>query len=320
MRSRSALYVDAGYLIAAAATRLTGSSIRRGITVDYTCLLADLIAMVEQRSELPLLRVYWYDAARDGKATPAQEEIALLPRVKVRLGRIGVDGEQKGVDLRIGLDMVGHSRTGAVDTMYLLSGDDDLTEAVDEAQALGVQVIVLAVPSRTRLGHGVSRHLSFTADGLEILDAQLLDASIRPVAPVGVEPDVPISAPSAPSRTPADVARIAAAAPTSRPMLRPAPTDVTLVYSSADPRPAIESLIAVADQTIEDVAQRTYAVWAAAATPPQLVELRSNRPSVPRDLDRALLLDLSDALGEYSLSDHVRFRLRAAFWDTVDAS
>ncbi|PPG61968.1 NYN domain-containing protein [Rathayibacter sp. AY1C7] len=320
MRSRSALYVDAGYLIAAAATRLTGSSIRRGITVDYTSLLADLITMVEQRSGLPLLRVYWYDAARDGKATSAQEEIALLPRVKVRLGRIGVDGEQKGVDLRIGLDMVGHSRTGAVDTMYLLSGDDDLTEAVDEAQAQGVQVIVLAVPSRTRLGHGVSRHLSFAADGLEILDAQLLDTSIRPTATVGIELDAPPAPPSTSSPTPADIARIATAVPTPRPVPRPTASDATLVYSSADPRPAIESSAAASDQAIEDVAQKTYTVWAAAATPQQLVELRDNRPSVPRDLDRALLLDLSAAIGEYTLSDNIRFRLRAAFWDAVDAT
>jgi uncharacterized LabA/DUF88 family protein len=320
MRSRSALYVDAGYLVAAAATRVTGSSIRRGVDVDYTRLLADLIALVEQRSELPLLRVYWYDAAHGGKATTAQEEIALLPRVKVRLGRIGVDGEQKGVDLRIGLDMVGHSRTGAVDTMYLLSGDDDLTEAVDEAQAQGVQVIVLAVPSRTRLGHGVSRHLSFTADGLEILDAELLDASIRPTAPASVELGEPLTAPSTPSPSPADIARIAAAISSARPVPRPAMSDATLVYSSADPRPVGEGSTTASDQAIDDVAQKTYTVWAAAATPQQLVELRDNRPSVPRDLDRALLLDLSAAIGEYTLSDHVRFQLRAAFWDAVDAT
>ncbi|QHC57117.1 NYN domain-containing protein [Rathayibacter tanaceti] len=320
VRSRSALYVDAGYLIAAAATRVTGSSIRRGISVDYTVLLADLIALVEQRSGLPLLRVYWYDAARDGKATSAQEEISLLPRVKLRLGRIGVDGEQKGVDLRIGLDMVGHSRTGAVDTMYLLSGDDDLTEAVDEAQAQGVQVIVLAVPSRTRPAHGVSRHLSVAADGLEILDAQLLDTSIRPMAATGIEAEVPSATPSTSSPTPADIARIATSAPTPRPVSRPAASDATLVYSSADPRSSIESPTAASEEVIDEVAQKTYTAWAGAATSEQRVELRDNRPFVPRDLDRALLLDLSAAIGEYSLSDAVRFRLRAAFWDAVDVT
>lgn len=318
MRSRSALYIDAGYLIAAAATRLTGSSIRRGIAVDYPRLLSDLITMVERRSGLPLLRVYWYDAARDGKATPVQEEISLLPRVKVRLGRIGVDGEQKGVDLRIGLDMVGHSRTGAIDTMYLLSGDDDLTEAVDEAQAQGVQVIVLAVPTQTRLGHGVSRHLSFAADGLEILEAQLLETSISRSAPASADHDAsPMLSPTT-SPSPAAVARVASALSTSRPIPRSGGSEASLVYSSTDPRNFSEASSAD-QQTVEDVARKTYAAWSTAATPQQLIELRDNRPSVPRDLDRALLLDLSDALGDYFLSDEVRYRLRSAFWNLVDA-
>ncbi|KZX21588.1 hypothetical protein [Rathayibacter tanaceti] len=71
---------------------------------------------------------------------------------------------------------------------------------------------------------------------------------------------------------------------------------------------------------IDEVAQKTYTAWAGAATSEQRVELRDNRPFVPRDLDRALLLDLSAAIGEYSLSDAVRFRLRAAFWDAVDVT
>lgn len=41
----------------------------------------------------------------------------MLPRVKLRLGRVGFEGQQKGVDLRIGLDMVTHARNGAVDTI-----------------------------------------------------------------------------------------------------------------------------------------------------------------------------------------------------------
>lgn len=91
MRSNSALHVDAGYLIAAAATRLTGSSLRRGVKVDYERLISDLVAEVEKRSGLPLLRVYWYDAGRKGIADADQERIALLPRVKLRLGRVPVE-------------------------------------------------------------------------------------------------------------------------------------------------------------------------------------------------------------------------------------
>ncbi len=91
--------------------------------------------------------MHWYDSARNGVPDPQQERIGELSKVKLRLGRFGVNGEQKGVDLRIGLDLVAHARNGASDVFFLVSGDDDLTEAVDEAQVNGVQVVVFAVPS-----------------------------------------------------------------------------------------------------------------------------------------------------------------------------
>lgn len=324
MRSHSALYVDAGYLLAAAATRLTGSSFRRGVVVDYALLLTKLIAIVEDRTGLPILRVYWYDAARDGKPTPSQEHIALLSKVKLRLGRVGVEGEQKGVDLRIGLDMVGHSRNGAVDTMYLLSGDDDLTEAVEEAQAQGVQVVVLAVPSRSGERHGVSRHLMLAADDVEILDGATLDAVFTTPDPVTfVAPSHEISTesvsdPSAKRPTPADLARIAVSSNLPRlDSTLPETRDVETWVGSL----AIQSGNAALDAAaIAQVARKTYDAWAAGATALQRDELIAGRPSIPRDLDRALLVDLSDQLGEYALSDPLRFKLRAEFWKAVDLS
>ena len=178
MRSQSAIFVDAGYLMAAAATRVTGSSLRRGIKVDYAGLVSELIALVEERAGLPVLRVYWYDAGKNGAAEPEHEKVAVLPKVKLRLGHVGVVGEQKGVDLRIGLDMVGHSRNHAVDVIYLLSGDGDLTEAVEEAQAQGVQVFVLAVSTESGEPHGVSGYLTKAADGVEVLEGSILETTV----------------------------------------------------------------------------------------------------------------------------------------------
>ena len=76
----------------------------------------------------------------------------MLPRVKLRLGRLSYTGEQKGVDLRIGLDLVMHARNQAVDVMYLVSGDDDLTEAVEEVQGHGIPVILLRGARQGRQG------------------------------------------------------------------------------------------------------------------------------------------------------------------------
>jgi len=46
--------------------------------------------------------------------------------------------------------------------------------------------------------------------------------------------------------------------------------------------------------------------------------LAAGRPSIPPDIDKALLLDLSDVVGSYELSDPVRVRLRSRFWQKYD--
>ncbi len=95
MRSTCSLYIDAGYLLASAATRVTGTSLRSGIHVTYSTLISSLVDTAEVRSGLPVLRVYWYDSARNGIPDVQQERIGELPKVKLRLGRFGVNGEQK---------------------------------------------------------------------------------------------------------------------------------------------------------------------------------------------------------------------------------
>ena len=133
--------------------------------------------------------------------------VAVLPKVKLRLGHVGVVGEQKGVDLRIGLDMVGHSRNHAVDVIYLLSGDGDLTEAVEEAQAQGVQVFVLAVPTESGEPHGVSGYLTKAADGVEVLEGSILETTVTKAV---AQPRL-LADGLAPGRTPAEPPRPCAA-------------------------------------------------------------------------------------------------------------
>ena len=112
MRSQCALYVDAGYLLAASATRVTGTSLRSGVDVDNGALITSLIAQAEVDSGMPLLRVNWYDSGNRAGGLPDffQQQIGLMPKVKLRLGRRSLSGEQKGVDMRIGLDLAAHGR------------------------------------------------------------------------------------------------------------------------------------------------------------------------------------------------------------------
>ena len=200
MRSYCAVHVDVGYLLASAATYVTGSSLRRGVTVDYPTLIARLVEQAETSSGLPLLRVNWYDsgARPGGQPDFQQEEIGLLPGVKLRLGRLSYSGDQKGVDIRIGLDLAIQGRNRVADVVYLVSGDDDLTEAVEEAQSHGVQVILLAVPDHQGRPHGVAKHLRREVDGLLLIDAETIAATVRSVAiPDELIPEDPDAEPTA---------------------------------------------------------------------------------------------------------------------------
>ena len=382
MRSYCAIYVDVGYLLAAAATRVTGTSLRRGVHVDHPELIRGLIDRAETDSGLPLLRVNWYDSGARPGGMPdfTQDEIGLLPRVKLRLGRLSHAGEQKGVDLRIGLDLATHGRNRVVDVIYLVSGDDDLTEAVEEAQGHGVQVILLAVPGQDERPHGVARHLQRAADGLILLNGETIDQAVRsraipealvpeelktaqdgaaesaapepapePAAVDGAGPDEPIVAAEPPRAStepaldtrdeesvtglpPADAAATDphAETPASAGAAGPTPSlfakkKATALVPPPDPvgPPPGAGGPGAADTTldpevIDTVARQVIRSWGTTATPRMLTDLKEQRPSIPGDLDRAMLVDLSNRSGHYDVDEHSRHELRARFWELLD--
>lgn len=322
-RSYCALYVDAGYLLAATATRVSGSSLRAGVVVDHQRLIDQLIAQAERLSGLPLLRVNWYDSGgqRGGNPDELQERIGMLPRVKLRLGRLSYGGEQKGVDLRIGLDLATHSRNRIVDIIYLLSGDDDLTEAVEEAQHLGAQVIVLAVPDKDGNPNGVSKHLWREADDVQLVDPSIIDDTVfvrttpapapeQPSATETAEPQVD----SAPTPTSIGTRPSPKQMPAKR-VDRPAPIPVPIDFDRVDP-----AMLVTADEeaAITAVSKAVVSSWMRSASPSARAHLLERKPSIPPELDRALLVDLSGRLGVYEISEPTRFRLRTRFWDVAD--
>jgi uncharacterized LabA/DUF88 family protein len=425
MRSHCAIYVDVGYLLAAAATRVTGTSLRRGVEVDHPDLIRGLIERAEEDCGLPLLRVNWYDSGARPGGMPdfIQDSIGLLPRVKLRLGRLSHAGEQKGVDLRIGLDLATHGRNRVVDVIYLVSGDDDLTEAVEEAQGHGVQVILLAVPGQDGRPHGVARHLQRAADGLILLDGAVVDATVRSRAipealiPEELRQDGEPGPDEVAEPTPAEVEAAGATTsdivdagspPESDPKAgspaegaeaevtapnedghradesgetRPAPAPAVVNGSgpahtseaatapaepqpgpvedadpgpgsdrdesdAATPSPSIfarkkattlvpppETVWAAASggggyggvaeteldpEIIDIVARHVIRSWCTTATPQMLAELKEQRPSIPGDLDRAMLVDLSNRSGHYDIDEVSRHELRSRFWQLVD--
>lgn len=339
-RSYCGLYVDAGYLEHAAATRLTGSSYRGGIRVDHAQLIKGLADQIVAHSRLPLLRVNWYDgsAGPGNVASDAQRRIGRLPHVKIRLGRRTPTGEQKGVDVRLGLDLATHARMNNVDVIYLLSGDDDLAEAVEEAQGHGAQVVVLAVPTAHGVPHGLAGHLEQEADEVVLVTTELLDQTVHRAGQIDIQDHAvhsvlkpgplraPVPSPPAPPAratpvkpTPASVAA-ASAEPVNSP-LAPAASN-SVVYSSTTGGPTRVASSAMTgpidDTTITAVCENVVKSWKSSSSADDQRAVRAARPSIPPDLDRALLIDLSDAINVYDLDFATRLRLRDTFWSVFD--
>ncbi len=327
MRSQCAVYIDAGYLLAAAATRVTGTSLRSAIDVDHPALVEALVAQAEADSGLPLLRINWYDSGSRPGGLPdfTQESLGLMSKVKLRLGRRSPTGEQKGVDLRIGLDLATHGRQRVVDVMYLVSGDDDLTEAVEEAQSHGVQVTLLAVPNKGGAPIAVAKHLHRAADGLILLDEAALDRSVRsrsipkeliPASPDETVAPVPPEDPagSAPAPVPITPNVLAGKKPTT--VIPPKPAVVWSSGGAASGGSYAGGEVDSAD--IDTVVRQVIDAWCRTASPDSLQALKADRPFIPGDLDRALLMDLTNHTDVYDIPESARYQLRDRFWALVD--
>jgi len=144
---RYAIFVDAGYLFAAAGSLCFGTSARRDLNPDAEKATRFLRERCGNHCDQAHLRTYWYDGAPDAVPTSDQLQIGGQQGVKLRLGRLSKHG-QKGVDSRIVRDLIVLSRNRAVSTVYLMSGDEDVREGVVEAQEFGVAVILLGIEPR----------------------------------------------------------------------------------------------------------------------------------------------------------------------------
>ena len=218
------------------------------------------------------------------------------------------------------------------DVVYLLSGDDDLTEAVDEAQHLGTQVVLLAVPDRENKPISVSRNLQIACDDLVLISGGSLDThvtrSTRQAAPPeeveaadAASPATAQPASPAPRVTPADLAAIAEQrAPAAMPPRSLVTRSAVPVYSSSTGQAAAvrPALPPGADDAIEQVVGSLLTSWWMTASPQTKREVLNGKPQIPQEMDRTLLLDLSRLLHVDELDEATRFRLREAFWERAE--
>lgn len=336
---QQAIFVDAGFLLAVGGMQTSGTSLRSATDVNFEPLIEGILKRTQEFSGLPTLRTYWYDASRDALFTEQHKRIGMISGVKVRLGRMSVDGTQKGVDLKLGLDLVGVARNRAASTVFLLSGDDDLAEAVEAAQDFGVKVVLVGLEkAEHRLGvESVAEHLALRVDSIITLPTELVHACFTkqqkaaPLTPVAA----PKAAAPAPQPSPAAAAAAAVAAehggaarpkPAAAPRHTPAEppvrtqrTETAQVVYSSGPGGWQSPLEESAMGTACDVGYAVAESWYNNTTQRELVELIADRPLLPQEIDRVLLKDCAAKIGEQKTDlQGIRKELRRAFWERLD--
>lgn len=175
-----ALLFDGGYLRASA----------RDVASEYNNELIEKFSSRCVAKDEYLLRIFYYDAPqyRGSAVGPVSgqpiafkandawlDDLARRERFAVRRGTLGFRGwrpkaapiagqsltdgdfspifEQKGVDMRIGLDIATFAYTRTVDRIVLVSGDQDMVPALKLARRCGLEVVVVQLPEPARTLH-----------------------------------------------------------------------------------------------------------------------------------------------------------------------
>ena len=170
--ARYAVMVDVGYIYAAAGELLFGTSARRDYRVDAVGLIQAITKHTDELLRGELLRVYWYDAARDRVPTIDQRVVAQMAWVKLRLGNLNARGQQKGVDANIRADMEALARHRAITDAVLIAGDEDMVPAVEAAQAFGVRVHLWGI--EPPYGTNQAERLVWESDTVDVLDSSFV--------------------------------------------------------------------------------------------------------------------------------------------------
>src|SRR6202142_1455735 len=179
--ARYAVMVDVGYIYAAAGELLFGTSARRDYRVDAAGLIQAVTKHADELFRGELLRVYWYDAARDRVPTIDQRVVAQMAWVKLRLGNLNARGQQKGGDAQIRADMEALARHRAITDAVLVAGDEDMVPAVEAAQAYGVRVHLWG--GEPPFGTNQAERLGWESDTVEVLDRAFLEPYFSRIPP-----------------------------------------------------------------------------------------------------------------------------------------
>ena len=311
--ARYAVLVDVGYIYAAAGELLFGSSSRRDFRVDAVPLIQVITKHADEIIRGELLRVYWYDAARDRVPTIDQRVIAQMPWVKLRLGNLNARGQQKGVDAQIRADMEALARHRAITDSVLIAGDEDMVPAVEAAQAFGVRVHLWGI--EPPYGTNQAERLVWESDTVDVLEG----AFLRPYFaknPTAVDPrSDPVLGTSPTAPTPAQLFGERHTRSTTRTGGHPILSNTGGFPAIRDtgPMPRLGPDRIRVEEAGEHVAQK----WILTRGRDNIRDLLPG-PILPPVIDKELLVDAEKELG-LSLRPYQEARewLRDAFWERV---
>jgi uncharacterized LabA/DUF88 family protein len=315
--SRYAIMVDVGYIYASAGELLFSAASRREYKVDADKLIQSLGKHAEEKVRGELLRIYWYDAARDRVPTIDQRVIAQMPWVKLRLGNLNARGQQKGVDAQIRADMEALARHRAITDAILVAGDEDMVPAVEAAQAFGVRVHLWGI--EPPYGTNQAERLVWESDTVEVLERSFMEPFFtRYVAPEPSgtaagpvrAPGQPVPVPGSPSApSPAQVFgdRHFPKQP-ARPVPLPSPVPLSHVPGSR---------LGPDRERVEEAGEHVAQKWILTRGEDNIRDLLPG-PILPPVIDKELLVEAEKDLG-LSLRSYQEARewLRDAFWARV---
>jgi len=317
--SRYAIMVDVGYIYASAGELLFGAASRRDYRVDADKLIQALTRHADDLVRGELLRVYWYDAARDRVPTIDQRVIAQMPLVKLRLGNLNARGQQKGVDAQIRADMEALARHRAITDAILVAGDEDMVPAVEAAQAFGVRVHLWGI--EPPYGTNQAERLVWESDTVEVLERSFVEPYFtRQVATVTVAPPGPGPARAGPGvlgHPGAGSAPSPAQVFGDRHAPRPGHGYKPAHLPGAGYGPAAAVRRGPEKERVEEAGEHVAQKWILTRGEDNIRDLLPG-PILPPVIDKELLVDAEKELG-LSLRPYQEARewLRDAFWARV---
>jgi hypothetical protein len=195
---RCALFVDASYVLADGAMAVHGTRRGESVSWDYEGLLELLSGLARERTGLPLLRCYWYEATVDGRRTAEQDALADLPGIKLRVAKIR-PGRREGVETEIHRDLTTLARNSAISDALVISAEEDLAQVIADVQDLGMRVTLVHIAVDGNWT--ISRALRQESDDIMEIGGEQLRPYVELIA--GAEPahaDEPDDADRAPGR------------------------------------------------------------------------------------------------------------------------